>query len=199
MGQSLPRLSLQAFLDWENEQPERFEFHRGEVFAMAGGRRVNGLVSLNIGAVLRSLLKGTPCRAFTESMKVQVGDDTILYPDVFVTCDAADLRTAQIFSAPSVIVEVLSPSTHAYDLGAKFTLYRRITSLREYLLVDPDTREVQLFRRSALDGLFTLHDLTGRSTVALESLGCELLMDDIFDGVEPADADADADPPPLPT
>ena len=199
MGNALTKLSLQAFLDWEHEQPERYEFHLGEVFAMTGGRRVNGLISLNIGAVLRSLLKGTPCRAFTESMKVQVGDDTILYPDVFVTCDAADLRTAQIFTAPSFIVEVLSPSTHAYDRSAKFALYRRIPSLREYLLVDPDTRAVELFRRSEVDGLFTLHDMTGRATVTIESLGCELLMDDIFDGVEPADADADADPPPLPT
>ena len=198
MGQSLPKLSLQAFLEWESEQPERYEFHQGEVFAMTGGRRVNGLVSLNIGAVLRSLLKGTPCRAFTESMKVQVGDDTILCPDVFVTCNAADLRTAQIFTAPCVVVEVLSPSTHAYDRGAKFALYRRIPSLCEYLLVDPDKRAVELFRRSAVDGLFTLHDMTGRPTVALESIGCELPTDEIFDGVEPADADADVDSPPPP-
>lgn len=194
MGHSLPKLSLQAFLDWENEQPERHEFHRGEVFAMTGGRRINGLVGLNIAAALKSLLKGTPCRTFVEAMKVQVGDDTILYPDVFVTCDAGDLRTQQIFTAPTVVVEVLSPSTRAYDLGAKFTLYRRLTSLREYLLVDPDTRDLHLFRRSALDGLFTLHDMTGRPAVTLESLGCELLTADIFDGVDPAEAE----PPPPP-
>lgn len=86
-----------------------------------------------------------------QSAKVQAGD-AILYPDVFVTCDAADLRTEQIFTAPTLIVEVLSPSTQAYDRGLKFTLYRRLASLREYLLVDPDTRELQLFRRSAGGG-----------------------------------------------
>ena len=82
------------------------------------------------------------------------------------------------------MVEVLSPSTQSYDRGSKFTLYRSLPSLREYMLVDPDTREVQLFRRGA-DGLYTLHDLTGREQIVLESVGCELLASDVFDGVEP--------------
>ena len=196
MGQSLPKLSLQAFLEWESEQPERYEFHRGEVFAMVGGRRANGRVTSNLVRLLGNHVLGSSCQVFVEAMKVQVGDDTILYPDVFVTCAAADLRTAQIFTEPIVVIEVLSPSTHAYDRGLKFTLYRRLPSLREYLLVDPDTRAVELFRRSAVDGLFTLHDMTGRSTVAFESLDCELLTDEIFDGVEPADAEPPTPPPP---
>jgi len=79
---------------------------------------------------------------------------------------------------------MLSPSTQSYDRGSRFTLYRSIVTLREYMLVDPDTREVQLFRRGA-DGLFTLHDLTGREHITLDSVGCELLASDGFDGVEP--------------
>jgi Uma2 family endonuclease len=184
MGQALTRLNLQEFLDWENQQAERHEFHHGEVFAMVGARRVHGLISLNIATSLKTQLKGSPCRVFSDSMKVGIGADTILYPDVFVTCDAADLRTEQVFAAPTVVVEVLSPSTQSYDRGSKFTLYRSVPSLREYMLVDPDTREVQLFRRGA-DGLFTLHDLTGREQIVLESVGCELLASDVFDGVEP--------------
>ena len=188
MGQALTRLTLQEFFDWENLQPERHEFHRGEVFAMVGARRVHGLVALNIAAALKTQLKGSPCRVFADSMKVQIAADTILYPDVFVTCDATDLRTELIFTAPTLVVEVLSPSTQSYDRGARFTLYRSITSLREYLLVDPDTREVQLFRRGA-DRLFTLHDLTGREQITLDSIGCELLASDVFDGVEPTAGD----------
>ena len=184
MGQPPSKLSLQEFLDWENQQPERHEFHRGEVFAMVGARRVHGLIGLNIAASLKSQLKGSPCRAFADSMKVRIAADTILYPDVFVTCDANDLRTDQVFTAPTLVVEVLSPSTQSYDRGSKFTLYRSITSLREYMLVDPDTREVQLFRRGA-DSLFTLHDLTGREQITLDSIGCELLASEVFDGVEP--------------
>ncbi len=184
MGQPLSNLSLQEFLDWENQQPERHEFHRGEVFAMVGARRVHGLIGLNIAASLKSQLKGTPCRAFADSMKLRIAADTILYPDVFVTCDPGDLRTDQVFTAPTLVVEVLSPSTQSYDRGSKFTLYRSIMTLREYMLVDPDTREVQLFRRGA-DSLFTLHDLTGREQITLDSIGCELLASEVFDGVEP--------------
>ena len=184
MGHALTKLSLQEFLDWENQQAERHEFHRGEVFAMVGARRIHGIVSLNIAASLKSQLKGSPCRAFADSMKIRIGIDTILYPDVFVTCDSADLRTEQVFTAPTVVVEVLSPSTQSYDRGSKFTFYRSLPSVREYVLVDPETREVQLFRRGA-DDLFTLHDLTGREQIRLESVGCELLAADVFEGVEP--------------
>ena len=141
MGQALTTPSLQEFLDWESQQTERHEFHRGVVFAMVGARRVHGLIVLNIGASLHAQLKLSSCQVFTHSMKVKVGADTILYPDVFVTCDAADLRTDQVFTAPTVVVEVLSPSTQSHDRGSKFTLYRSLPSVREYLLVDPDTRE----------------------------------------------------------
>jgi Uma2 family endonuclease len=184
MGQAPPILSLADFLAWEETQSERHEFVRGEVFAMVGARRVHGLVSLTVAAALKSQLRGSPCRAFNETMKLQAAEDVLLYPDVFVTCDPADLRTDRIFSAPTVVVEVLSPSTQSYDRGQKFTWYRRLASLREYLLVDPDSRELQLFRRGA-DGLFTLHDLTGATQVELTSIGCTLPADEIFDGLDP--------------
>ena len=184
MGDVLTKLSLQEFLDWEHQQPERHELRRGAVIAMVGARRVHGLIALNIAASLMTQLKGSPCQVFAHSMKLKIGADTILYPDVFVTGDAADLRTDQVFTAPTVVVEVLSPSTQSYDRGSKFTLYRSLPSVREYMLVDPDTREVQLFRRGA-DGLFTLHDMTGREQIRLDSVDCELLASDVFDGVEP--------------
>lgn len=185
MGQALRRLSLQEFIAWENEQAERHEFLRGEVFAMVGGRRVHNLAAGNVFASLKSQLKArdSGCRAFFDSAKLQTPAGDLLYPDVFVTCDPHDLRTEQIFKAPTLIVEVLSPSTQAYDRGIKFTLYRALESLREYLLVDPDTRELQLFRRGE-DGLFTLHDLTGRDEVELRSIACRLMAPDIFEGIE---------------
>jgi Uma2 family endonuclease len=145
---------------------------------------VHGIVSGNVFATLRHLLKGTPCRAFTESMKLKVADEALFYPDVFVTCDPADLRTDVLFTAPTVIVEVLSESTQSFDRGQKFAWYRRLASLREYLLVDPDSREVLLFRRGD-QGLFTLHDLTGGPAIELASIGCTLAADEVFDGLAP--------------
>lgn len=185
MGHAQPVMTVAEFLTWEESQQERHEFVRGEVFAMVGVRRVHGIVSGNIFAALHQQLRGTPCRAFTEALKLQVADDVLFYPDVFVTCDPADLRTDLLFRAPTVVVEVLSPSTQAWDRGQKFAWYRRVAGLREYLLVDPDTRELTLFRRGD-QGLFTLHDLTGAPAIELASIGCTLLADAVFDGLEPS-------------
>lgn len=182
MGSPLPKMTLVAFLEWENAQIEKHEFVGGEVFAMVSGRRVHGVVLGNAFASLKQQLRGTPCRAFADSMKLQVGQD-IFYPDVFVTRDPSDLRTEQIFRAPKVIVEVLSPSTEGYDRGLKFSLYRALPSLAEYLLLHPDTREASLFRRGA-DGLFTLHDFNNAARIELTSVGCTLDREELFEGIE---------------
>ena len=183
MGTPLLKQTLEDYLRWENEQPEKHEFHRGEIFAMVGGRRVHGCVVANLARALGNALHGSPCRVFSEGMKVQPADDTILYPDIFVTCDAADLSTEMIFRAPKLVVEVLSPSTQAYDRSLKFALYRQLASLQEFALIDPDTRRIEVFRIGA-DGLWVLHDMSERPALALASVGCEVAMADIFDGVE---------------
>lgn len=184
---ALPALKddLLEFLAWENTQAERHEFLRGEVFAMVGARRVHGVVSLNIASALKSHLKGSPCRAFMEGMKLQAADDALFYPDVFVTCDAQDLKTDMVFRQPTLVVEVLSPTTQAFDRGLKFAAYRQIASLQEYLLVDPDTRRVELFRRNER-GNFELIDQTGAADLVLDSVAMRLPMAEVFDGVEAA-------------
>ena len=183
MGTPLLRTTLEDYLRWENEQIEKHEFHRGEIFAMVGGRRVHGRVVMNLARALGNALHGSPCQVFSETMKVQPANDTILYPDVFVTCDAADLRTEMIFRAPKLVIEVLSPSTQAYDRSHKFALYRHLASLQEYALVDPDTRRIEVFRIGA-DGLWVLHDMSERPTLTLASVGLEMAMADVFEGVE---------------
>ncbi len=185
MGSPLPKLTLEAYLAWENEQPERHEFHLGDVLPVAGERRVHGTVVGNLAMLLGNAVKGSRCQVFMQTMKVQPADDTILYADVFVTCDPDDRRTEMIFRAPKLIVEVLSPSTQAYDRSQKFALYRRMASLQEYALVDPDTRRIEVFRIGA-DGLWVLHDMSERAVMTLASVGCEMAMADVFDGLEPA-------------
>lgn len=186
MGLPLKNLSLPDFVAWENAQPTRNEFYRGEVFAMVGPRRVHGEVVVNVLTALKHHLKGTPCRVYSESMKLQVADDALFYPDVFVTCDAQDLRTDRIFRAPTLVLEVLSPTTAGFDRGLKFATYRRIPSLQEYLLIDPVERSVELFRRNA-QGLFELHDRTATPSLVLASVGLEMSIADVFEGVEPGD------------
>ena len=179
----LSPLSLGDFLGWENAQGTRNEFYRGAVFAIGDTRRVHGLVAGNLSVALKLHLKGTPCRAFGVSMKVQVADEAVFYPDVFVTCDEADLRTDMVFRNPSLIVEVLSGSTQAYDRGLKFTAYRQLASLQEYVLVDPDNRRVEVYRRNERQN-FELIDQTGNAELVLDSVGMQLAMAEVFDGVE---------------
>ena len=186
MGQSLPRLSLDACIARENEQPEMHAFVRGDVFARVGARRVHGESIGNIDIAFRKAPAGSRCKVYFGTTKLQTAAGDVLYPVVFVTCKAPDLRTDQIFRAPSVIVEGLSPSTQACDRGLKFTRYRSLPRPREYALVDLDTREVQLFRRGA-DGLFTLHDLTGVLLLRFARIGCTVTADDLFEGIEHVD------------
>lgn len=179
-----PKLSLEAYLAWEEGQPERHEFHRGEVFAMMGGRRSHGRVVSNLNRRLAEALDGSPCQVFTETMKVQIGDDTVLYPDVFITCDKFDLATDRIFTAPTLVIEVLSPSTQSYDRSRKFALYRRLPALKEYILVDPDTRRVEAFRRNA-DDQWVLHDMSDGDVLEAASVGARIALADVFAGVDP--------------
>ena len=177
------QLSLGDFLAWENAQETRNEFCCGEVFAAAGARRVHGLVAGNLSVALKVHLKGTPCRAFGVSLQVQVGNEALFYPDVFVTCDAQDLKSDRVFRSPSLIVEVLSDSTQAYDRGLKFTAYRQLASLQEYALIDPDSRRVEVYRRNERQN-FELIDQTGQAELVLDSVGLRLAMAEVFDGVE---------------
>lgn len=183
---ALPALktTLDEFLVWENAQATRHEFWRGETFAMVGARRVHGIIGLNIATALKHHLKGSGCRAFVEGMKVQVASDAIFYPDVFVTCDPQDLRTDMVFKQPKLVVEVLSESTQAYDRGLKFTAYRQLASLQEYVLIDPDTRRVEVFRRNERQN-FELIDQSGTAQLVLECVAFSLPMAEVFDGVEP--------------
>lgn len=182
MGEPRPKMTLDDFLAWEDQQrDERHEFVRGEIFAMVGGRRVHGLVVMNLGRHLGNALDGSPCRVFAESMQLRVEQD-LFYPDLFVTCDTTDLRTDRVFTAPTLIIEVLSPSTVEYDRSLKFALYRRLPSLKEYVLVNPETRRVEAFRLRGPD--WVVHDMSDAAVLTFASLGCEIPMTDVFSGVD---------------
>lgn len=183
----LSKPSLEEFLAWENGQPDRHEYRQGEVFAMVGARRLHGRVIMNLGRRFSEQLEGSPCQAFAESMKIQIADDTILYPDIFVTCDKADLATEMIFRSPSIVIEVLSPSTQAYDRSLKFALYRGVASLREYIRVDPDSRRVEAFRRHAQDQ-WLFHDMSQDEAMAVPCLGLNVPLAQVLAGLDPAAA-----------
>jgi Uma2 family endonuclease len=191
MGYAAARLPMTAadFLAWDALQTTRHEFVGGEVFAMAGAGEAHVTVALNVAIALRQHLSGTPCRTFITDMKLRVeAADAYFYPDVMVTCSAADTADAYVKREPVLLVEVLSPATAAYDRGDKFATYRRLATLREYLLIDPDTRRCDLYRRGE-GGLWVLHPAEPGQGVALASVGLDL-------GAAALWAEVPAGPPP---
>lgn len=167
-------LTVAEYLEWEATQDTRSEFIDGRVYAMAGGTLAHNAATLATGATLRQHLKGGPCRAYVSDVRVQVqASNSFFYPDVVVGCQPADLSDPQsmALAEPRVIVEVLSPSTAAFDRGGKFAHYRLLDSLQEYVLIDPDTAQVDVFRRNAANRWELFPSMGASATVELASVG----------------------------
>jgi len=177
-------MTLAEFLIWEEAQADRHEFYRGETFAMVGGAARHNRVIMNLGSRIAAHLDGSPCQAFTESMKVQVADG-ILYPDVLVTCGKAEAGDEKIITDPKLIIEVMSPSTRGYDQRDKFALYRTLPSLTEYALIDPSNFRLEVFTLAEA-GAWTFVDQTKTGTLTLRSIDLALPQADVFKGVERA-------------
>lgn len=140
-------MSPQEYLDWEEKQPIKYEYINGEVFAMTGGTIPHNAIAVNLTTTLKNHLRGGSCRVYAADAKVGVSENgPFHYPDVMVTCDERDRRAIQAIYYPCLIVEVLSPSTESFDRGKKFQQYRRISTLREYVLISAEQINVEVFR-----------------------------------------------------
>jgi Uma2 family endonuclease len=191
MGQSAThsRLTRENYLAWETAQAERHELINGEPYAMAGAEDRHVTVSLNLAMALRQHLAGSPCRTYMADMKLEVAvSQSFFYPDVLVTCSEADRTSALVKREPVLVVEVLSLSTAAFDRGGKFAHYRQLTSLKEYVLVDLDSRRTDVYRPGA-DGLWVLHPFEPLQPLELASVGLSITPEVLW-------AEVDEPPPP---
>lgn len=176
--------TTEAYLQWEHEQAERHEFVQGEIFNMTGASDAHVTITLNIGALLRSHVRGSPCRVYMTDMKLQVETaDAFFYPDVFVTCSEQDHSQKYYKSEPILIIEILSESTAAYDRGQKFAYYRQLDSFQEYVLIDTDKMSVDCFRRNQ-DGHFVLYPFGTNEFVILDSINFSVDIDAIYEDVD---------------
>lgn len=146
--QLLPEpMTPQAYLEWEQQQPIKYEYINGQVFAMTGGTLPHNSIALNLASALKNYLRGKPCKVFMADAKVGVSlNGPFHYPDVMVTCDDRDRTARQVVYHPCLIVEVLSPGTADIDRGKKFRNYRRIDTLKEYVLIETETMNVDCYR-----------------------------------------------------
>lgn len=179
-------ISAEEYLIREESAENRSEYYHGEVFAMAGGTPNHNRITVNLVSLLNSQFRGGPCEAFASDMRVQVEHHVhYAYPDVVVVCGKIELAKGRpdTIVNPLVIIEVLSESTKDYDRGSKFTAYRSIETLMDYILVDQDTLHIEYFAKEG-DGTWRLREYFGaKSVMELQSVGATLPMAAIYERV----------------
>lgn len=170
-------LTLDEFLAWEREQPERYEFVDGAAYMMAGGSAGHAAIALNIATALRERLRGSGCRPFGSDMKV-IANGTVRYPDVSVTCSQVNDVDPAI-TEPVLIVEVVSPSTARTDRGRKKRDYFATPSVRQYAIVEQEERLVDLYTRT--ESGWVNEVVADDGVLRLSSLGIDIPLDAIYE------------------
>ncbi|MEQ9621058.1 Uma2 family endonuclease [Coleofasciculus chthonoplastes] len=167
-----PYLTPDQYLKMEEQSPIKHEYIDGQIYAMAGASDPHVTIAGNLFALLRSHVRGSGCRVYISDMKARIESlNRFYYPDVMVTCDPLDQETSTYKRFPTLIVEVLSDSTEAFDRGDKFADYQELESLREYVLINTKRQRVDCFRRND-EGLWVLQFYTPiQQEFKLESIG----------------------------
>ena len=176
-------LSPEEYLAREDKADTKCEYLDGVVYSMSGASPMHNLIVMNIGGELRNALRGSRCRVYASDLKVTTPTrKRYFYPDLSVICGEPVLAEERqdVVTNPTVIVEVLSSSTSAYDRGAKFLAYQSISSLQEYVLVSQDERRVECYRRQTESGWYYTRVEHPDSSLSLASLGVELKLDEIY-------------------
>jgi Uma2 family endonuclease len=177
--------TLEEYEGVEESSPVKHEYFGGEIFAMAGGSRNHNRIAANVLSALVVALRGGPCEAFGSDMKVATADGLYTCPDVMVVCGEVQVigQRLEAVTNPVALVEVLSPSTAAYDRGDKFEHYRSIPTLREYVLVDQDAVRVEHFRSGETGEWASSLLAAPGDKLRLSSVGVEIPLAQIYERV----------------
>ncbi|MGH7453612.1 MAG: Uma2 family endonuclease [bacterium] len=178
--------SPEEYLALERAAEYKSQYFAGEIFAMAGGSPRHNLISGNVIRELGIQLKKHPCKVYPSDQRVKIGATGLYtYPDIVVVCGKEQYDHEDTLINPILIVEVLSESTEGYDRGKKFEHYRRIPSLREFLLIAQERCQIEQYFKQD-NGIWGLiaesNDL--QSVIKLPSINCELAVAEIYDKVE---------------
>lgn len=179
------RYTAEEYLALERKAEYKSEFVNGMIVGSAGATRQHNLIAGNVFGEVRAQLRGRTCEVYMSDIRVKV-DPTGLYtyPDVVVACGDIRFEDEHVDTLlnPTLIVEVLSPSTEAYDRGEKFAHYRRLETLQEYVLVSQDKVRIESYVRQGAQWLLS-EASGGDEMVRLESIGCGLVLRDVYDKV----------------
>jgi Uma2 family endonuclease len=180
-----PRYTPAEYLSLERTSETRHEYYRGEMFAMSGASREHNLIAGNLSREIGTQIMDRPCEVYQSDMRVKVATTGLYtYPDVVVVCGEPRFedKLVDTLHNPTVVCEVLSESTEAYDRGLKFGHYRRIPSLREYVIVSQERMSVERFSRRGDEWVLTDY-LEPEQVLEIESIGCKVPLSRIYDKV----------------
>ncbi|AKG24488.1 Uma2 family endonuclease [Calothrix sp. 336/3] len=177
------KMTIEEYLLWEPQQELRYEYDNGEVFAMTGGTIPHNDIALNFYRTLYPHLRARGCRVNVSDVKVQVTPKSpYYYPDVIVSCDPQDQNARKFIQNPTIIAEVLSPSTASRDRGEKFTNYQKMPSLQEYLLIDSEQISVERFCRGE-GKMWLYYPYIEGDIITLPSIEFEMEIALLYEGV----------------
>ncbi len=177
------RMTAEEYLEWEVKQEFRHEYVDGKILAMTGGSLPHNDIAINFCIALKSHVRQRGCRVNMSDAKVKdAKNNRYFYPDLVISCNADDLKARDFIQHPSVIIEVLSPSTRGYDRDEKFKYYRQIDSLQEYVLVDSESNSVEIYQRG--EGRMWLYSAyTEGEDFTLSSIEFNCSLDVLYEGV----------------
>jgi Uma2 family endonuclease len=176
-------ISPAEYLQGEETSPIKHEYRQGQVYAMAGASNIHVVITLNIASMLRNHLRGSGCQAYISDTKAHIESmDIYYYPDVIVSCDQRDKTFSNFLRYPCLIIEVLSPTTEAFDRGDKFADYRYLESLQEYVLVSQNRMNVEIFRRNS-EGQWVFYSYGKGENVNLGSVDFQFSIADVYEDV----------------
>jgi Uma2 family endonuclease len=193
VAQPIPHITPDEYLAAEREAALKSEYLDGQIYAMAGASPEHNTISVNVLVSIGTHLKGRPCQAFGSDQRVAVTETGLYaYPDVTVVCGklVLDDERGDTLLNPTVVIEILSPSTEAWDRGVKAEHYRRLASLQEYLLIAQDRPHVERYVRKD-DGSWVLWEASGLdASIRIEAIALHLPLAELYDRVEFGEAPA---------
>jgi len=187
-------MTVEQYLTLDEATDAKYEYDNGYVFMlrppssaydenaildMAGGSVAHGAICAQLVYLLVGALRGRPCRAYTSDTRMKLAERQYFYPDITVACGQ---ETGSMLQNPTVVIEVLSPTTEKRDRGAKFQTYKALPTVQEYVLIGSEYQAIEVHRR---EGTFwrQYHYRTG-DLVELTSIGVRFPFDEVYDGIE---------------
>jgi Uma2 family endonuclease len=175
-------ITPEQYLELERKAEFKSEYYNGEMFAMSGGSRWHGRIAFHLSSLIDQHLTDKQCEGYGSDMRVLTPSGLYTYPDLAVVCGEPQFLDSELdtLTNPTLLVEILSPSTESYDLGKKAGMYRTIPTLKELLFIAQHRYQVQLQRRQA-DGTWSLQETDGLDkTVELASIAYTLPLVELY-------------------